>query len=514
MSAFEQRLLTKAKLWSGSSGNGKNGSPKNGGSPKHSSPKHSSPKHSHSPKHGGVGGGGGGSAASSPAPPKFTLPSDLAIRKGVRNPLDMQIPKLPHLYEEPANTLNQYARVDDAAHVRPSDRIARNYTATAKMLTIAAIDRSINPTAATLSDNPFSRADLQSINVPPPLDPLHIPLHPGKGSGTLAPSPKRTDRRRYNSGDWKPELHGALANSNADLLASSPTNGGSGGGGGRGAAAHQQEEEEEAEVTVLNFLDAVDSEDAEQVMPIKQRWVQRALKKVRRYQSSPGAEPVLLSCLDEVQEAYQRSIKTAIVKYKILSPRGARKVHVDRAVLDQLANWQPGQSRWNHHLTPEWRVLRETGIEEAAILASKEKIWSIFNTLGSAMCRLQQLWLSRVGGLRLCDNRFTNFDEDLDFQRSLPLRVPEFSQRLLQEVTRVRSALKTSWLVASGFILTQHLKYYKEALHFNLFGHGAPATSAPGSRTQAELQHEEKELLAAEEVSALAWGGGGGGIVW
>ena len=76
--------------------------------------------------------------------------------------------------------------------------------------------------------------------------------------------------------------------------------------------------------------------------------------------------------------------------------------------------------------------------------------------------------------------------------------MPEFSQRLLLEITRVRSTLKTSWLVASGFILTQHLKYYKEALHFNLFGTNA---SSPAGRTKAELDREEKELQEAEEVS-------------
>jgi dynein heavy chain len=423
-----------------------------------------------------------GKVGTSLVPAKFTLPSEIAIRKGIRNPLDLQSPKLPKLYSEPTNTLNQYARVDDAAHLRPSDRIGRNYTATSKMLTVDAINKSINPTRATSSDNPFSKADLQSIHVPEVLDPLAIPLRPGKGNNTMAPSPKRSNRSIYNSKQWQPELHGALTNSVGE---SKDTEG-------------KTDADLDAKTNLRNFREAIDNESASQIMPIKKAWVLHCLSKVRKYQSAPGSQNILVACLQEIKDTYLQAVKTAIVNYKILSPRGARRALVDKNVLDELENWQPEQSRWNLHLTHQWRVLRETGIEEKSILDSKEKIWSIFNTLGSAMGRLQQLWLSRVGGIRLCDNRFTNFEHDIEFQRSLPLRMPEFSQRLLQEVTRVRSALKTSWLVASGFILTQHLKYYKEALHFNLFGSNANGNAG---RTMAEMQREEKEMHAAEEVS-------------
>ena len=412
---------------------------------------------------------------------KFTLPSDIAMRKGIRNPLDIKTTQLPKLYNEPSNTLNQFSRVDDAAHVRPSDRIGRNYTASSKMLSIAAIEQAVRPSAsASPTANPFSRADLQSINVPQVLDPLHIPVHPGKGSGVLIPSPKRTDRKRYSADSWKPELHGSISN---DATSSEEL-------------SHVSEEA--AHRNLLNFRDAVDAEDDSQVVAIKKEWVLRCLKKVRKYSNGLHAEEILTSIVKEMHDEYTQSVKTAIVNYKILSPRGAGRALVDGAVLKSLHNWRTEQSRWNEHLTDAWRVLRITGIDEKSILASKEKIWAIFNTLGSAMGRLQQLWLSRVGGIRLCDNRFTNFRTDYEFQRSLPVRMPAFSQRLLQEISRVRSTLKTSWLVAAGFILTQHLKYYKEALHFNLFG--THNTSAAG-RTSSELAREEKEMAAAEEVS-------------
>jgi hypothetical protein len=430
------------------------------------------------------------------SPRAFTLPSDVAVKKGVRNPLDIRVAQLPKLYTEPANTLNQYARVDDAAHVRPSDRIGRNYTVTAKMLTVDAIERSARSPAAggAAAANPFSRADLQSINVPVVLDPLNIPVHKGKGSSTLVPSPKRSDRKRYSADQWDPTVHGAISNDVG--AAASPSR--RGGGGGGAAVASPRPAPAEAHKLLLNFEDAVDTEPDDQVLPLKQQWILHCLRKVRKYHGAPGAEQMLTAMLHEVHSEYVRSVKTGIVEYKILSPRGASRANVDTDMLRALKNWQPEQSRWNVHLTHEWRVLRQTGIEEKAILASKEKIWSIFNTLGSAMGRLQQLWLSRVGGLRLCDNRFTNFDTDREFQQQLPFPVPAFGQRLVQEITRVRSTLKTSWLVASGFILTQHLKYYKEALHFNLFG--TASTSAAG-RTPAELAREEREFGAAEEVS-------------
>ena len=457
MSNFEQRVLTRSGIWVKRDGPGDEGD-------------------------------------SRPSPRAFTLPSDLAMRKGVRNPLDIKVAQLPKLYAEPANTLNQYARVDDAAHVRPSDRIGRNYTATAKMLTISEIERTVNPTtgAKLSAENPFSRADLQSIKVPALLDPLHIPVHSGKGASTLLPSPKRTDRKRYSADDWQPSLHGSISNDTGDT-------GGVGGGSPRarrGGVATQQPSLEVAQLNLSHFHDAIEAEPDDALLPLNKQWVQHCLRKVRNHHSAPGAEQILLGIVAEIQAQYVRSLKTAIVEYKIMSPRGASRALVDNNVLHSLKNWQEEQSRWNVHLTPEWRVLRQTGIEEKAILASKEKIWSIFNTLGSAMGRLQQLWLSRVGGLRLCDNRFTNFESDREFQQGLPHLVPAFGQRLLQEITRVRSTLKTSWLVASGFILTQHLKYYKEALQFNLFG----ATGSAG-RTVAELAREEKEFTAAEDVS-------------
>ena len=370
-----------------------------------------------SSKNGGAPAPGDETKASSSSPKKrFSLPSDLKKKKGVVNPLDLKVPQLPKLYNEPVNSLNQYSRVDDAAHVRPSDRIARNYTASSKMLTVAEIEKATNPSIAVVSGNPFSRADLQSINVPVEPDPLHIPVNKGRGHATLVPSPKRSNRQDYNADKWQPALHGTIRNGGGEAKEDSSASGNGGNGTSNGALSI------DVQNTILNFHDAVDREEVSQVMPIKQQWVRHCLAKVRKYQHAPGAEEILLSCLGEVQDAYQYAIKTAIVNYKILSPRGASRAGVSKEVLDNLESWQQEEQRWNMHLTPEWRILRQTGIDESSILASKEKIWQIFNTLGSAMGRLQQLWLSRVAGTRLCDNRFTNFDEK-EFSDSLPLPV-------------------------------------------------------------------------------------------
>ena len=221
-------------------------------------------------------------------------------------------------------------------------------------------------------------------------------------------------------------------------------------------------EPEAAGVLQNRFWDLVDSKKRLRIAPLKLTWMENVLNAVAHLVTDDMTQEMTMAFVQEVQNMYFTSVRRACVDYELKSPRQASKMHIDLAALIAARDWAKERCDWNMHLRHSWRILRITGIDHHSVRNSRRQLRAVFSVLGTAPCRLQQLWLSSMdaGSNRLCDSCFTHVDTKA-LVSMLPLSLEDFDDQLMKELSRVRSQLKTSWLVAAGVVLSQHLKFFK-----------------------------------------------------
>jgi hypothetical protein len=173
--------------------------------------------------------------------------------------------------------------------------------------------------------------------------------------------------------------------------------------------------------------------------------------------------------LNSVRQSYLTAGATASVAYTVKDATLAAEMGIDNAALfDSSAT-----DLWTNRMyqLPEWRVLRQTGVDSRGILQNFHRIdHTLCNTL-PIMLELQYLWMDgslptmvweeQIPSMQRCTySNFMFVDVNQNkFRARLPFMLDEFAVHVESLAKEVRDALETNWVIAAASKLSAFVNH-------------------------------------------------------
>jgi dynein heavy chain len=174
---------------------------------------------------------------------------------------------------------------------------------------------------------------------------------------------------------------------------------------------------------------------------------------------------VLSMELEEISVEYCKALASASVQYEIKNPEEATKYGINPSTLYEITD-----SLWTNKIyqLPEWRVLRQTGINSKNILRTFRVIDRQLCTALPIMLEITNLWLDgslpniwweTIHGTAKCNYAELLFTDvnNASFRNKLPLALDDFSHHVDSHGKDIRDALLEHWIVAVGGKLSNYV---------------------------------------------------------
>ena len=205
----------------------------------------------------------------------------------------------------------------------------------------------------------------------------------------------------------------------------------------------------------------------EKINPIPDAWIERITSRLADHMTTtdPVAaaknESVVLDCMEEIYAAYYRSGSKSILDYYLLAPEYAASKGI--CSFNLLQN---PQCMWRNdeYSVREWKVLRETGVSPDNVFTAAEYIEVFLKVSDAALIAIQNMWY-----LGSPPSEWGPQDPPLYcnlrftditaslFVKGLPLPMEEFDTQVKKRCSFVLQVLKKYWITACAHTVSDHL---------------------------------------------------------
>ena len=193
---------------------------------------------------------------------------------------------------------------------------------------------------------------------------------------------------------------------------------------------------------------------------------------------SSNNDEILRRMVEELRAEFEEANAMSTAFYSLLDPRFAHEAQIDRTAL------YPPPSIWHdtRYLSRSWSIDRNTGVSNEKVVTAYHYMERSSFVSQKIMVDAQTLWLSRTSDVNL----FTNISSP-EFRKTLPLSPSDVENAVRRFATTVRERLLDTWLKDCQELLL----------------HALPVNESADLGTNPEKDDHAKSRQYPEEANAL-----------